>query len=255
MLAELLAALAGGSVEAVDLSHPLSVATPMIELPPEHAQAPGWSLERLSDYDERGPAWRWHAFRGAEHQGTHFDAPVHWVTGRDRRDVSQIPPAELIGPAVVLDRTEAVAADPDYLLQLADMEAFVREHGPLPEQGWLLLRTGWGARADDAAAFLNADERGTHWPGMSVECARWLAEETPLRGYGTEQIGIDAGLAYEFEPPFPAHHYLLGAGKFGLASLGNLGRLPATGAVVVAAPLRIAGGTGSPARVIALVPR
>ena len=92
----LLDALRDGSVEAVDLSHTLSSATPMIELPDPFANAPGFALEELAAYDERGPAWRWNAIHGAEHQGTHFDAPVHWVTGRDGRDLSQIPAADLI---------------------------------------------------------------------------------------------------------------------------------------------------------------
>jgi kynurenine formamidase len=247
ILDSLLEALRDGSVEAVDLSHTLSSSTPMIELPEPFANAPGFSLQELAAYDERGPAWRWSAIHGAEHQGTHFDAPVHWVTGRHGRDLSQIPPADLIGPAVVIDRTVAVEADPDYLLTVED----VRGLGPLPDGAWLLYRTGWGRRIADPAAFVNE----SHWPGVEVECARWLAEETPIRGFGTEQVGIDAGQAFLFDPPFPCHHYLLGAGKFGLASLGNLERLPGRGAVLVPAPLRIEGGTGSPTRAIALVPR
>jgi kynurenine formamidase len=250
----LLAALGDGTVEVVDLSHALNERTPMIELPEPFAQAPGWSLEELCHYDERGPAWRWNAFRGAEHQGTHFDAPVHWISGRDGRDVSQIPAAELIGPAVVVDKTAEVAADPDYLLTREDVEAFTAEHGPLPAGGWLLYHTGWDARAGDPEAFLNTDADGPHWPGVEPEAARWLAEETPIKGFGTEQVGTDAGQAYLFDPPFPCHYHLLGAGKFGLASLGSLDRLPPTGTVLVPAPLRIEGGTGSPARVLALVP-
>jgi kynurenine formamidase len=256
VLGQLLGALGDGSVEVIDLSHVLSGRTPMIALPPPFVNAPGWSLEELCAYDDRGPNWRWNAFHGTEHQGTHFDAPVHWVTGRGGRDVSQIPAAELIGPAVVIDRTREIAADPDYLLTRGDVEAFAAEHGPLPDGGWLLYRTGWSARAEDSAAFLNMDESGQpHWPGVETGCARWLAEETPVRGFGTEQVGTDAGLAHAFDPPFPCHHYMLGAGKFGLASLGNLERLPPTGAVLVPAPLRIEDGTGSPARVLALVER
>jgi kynurenine formamidase len=248
-------AIADGSIEVVDLSHVLSTRTPMIELPAPFVNAPGWSLDILSDYDERGPHWRWHAFHGAEHQGTHFDAPLHWVTGRAQRDVSSIPAVELIGLAVVIDKTAEVAANPDYLLTRADVDAFTEQHGSLPRDGWLLYRTGWDARAEDTQAFLNADENGPHYPGVDPECAQWLAEETPIRGLGTEQVGTDAGQAFRFDPPFPSHHHLLGAGKFGIASLSNLDRLPETGAVIMPAPLRIEGGTGSPARVVALVPR
>jgi len=243
-----------GSVECVDLTHPLSEATPIIELPEPFANTPGWSLEEVSNYDERGPIFYWNSFSGSEHMGTHFDAPVHWITGRDREDVSQIPPERLIGPAVVIDRTKEVAANRNYLLTVADVRGFEREHGPLPKGGWLLFRTGWSSRYWDSSAFLESDEHGTHWPGIDSECARFLAEETDIRGYGVEQIGIDCGLAHELDPPWPAHHYLLGAGKFGLAQLASLDRLPPTGSLLIPAPLRIVRGSGSPTRVMALVP-
>ena len=130
------------------------------------------------------------------------------------------------------------------------MRAFEAEHGPLPAGGWLLLRTGWDARAHDQEAFLN----GARTPGPDAECARWLAEETPIVGIGVETVGTDAGAAHSFEPPFPVHSYFLGAGKYGVTQLANLAELPPTGAVVVVAPLKLVDGTGSPARVLALVP-
>jgi len=123
----------------------------------------------------------------------------------------------------------------------------------LPTGGWLLYRTGWDARAQDQAAFLNADETGSHTPGVSVACARWLAEEAPIVGLGVETVGTDAGNAHSFDPPFPCHAFLLGAGKYGLTQLANLAALPPTGAMVIVSPLPIVGGTGSPARVLALV--
>ena len=116
-----------------------------------------------------------------------------------------------------------------------------------------MFRTGWDVRATDQAAFLNADERGSHTPGVSVECARWLADQAPIVGFGVETVGTDAGAAHSFEPAFPCHHFLLGAGKYGLTQLVNLSQLPATGVVVIAAPLPIVRGSGSPARVLALV--
>ena len=249
------AAIQDGSIECVDLTHRLSEATPIITLPEPLANTPGWSLEEVSNYDERGPIFYWNWFTGSEHMGTHFDAPIHWITGQDREDVSQVPPERLIGPAVVIDRTAEVAANRDYLLTLDDVHGFEQEHGLLPKGGWLLLRTGWSSRYWDRDAFLETDEHGTHWPGVDAECARYLAEDTELLGYGSEQIGIDCGPAHELDPPWPAHHHLLGVGKFGLAQLANLDRLPATGSLLIAAPLRIVRGSGSPARVIALVPR
>jgi kynurenine formamidase len=242
-------------VEIVDLTAPLSERTPVLQLPPPFANTQGFSLQEISRYDERGPAWYWNNISAGEHVGTHFDAPVHWVSGRDGHDVSQVPPARLVGPAVVIDKSAECAEDPDFLLEIAHVEQWQREHGPLPDGGWLLYRTGWDARADDQAAFLNANDTGPHTPGISAACARWLAEQAPVVGVGVETVGTDAGGAHAFDPPFPCHAYMLGAGKYGLTQLANLASLPPTGAVLIAAPLPIVGGSGSPARVLALVPR
>src|SRR4051794_17651851 len=253
----LLSALAGGAVTVVDLTQPLSERTPVIQLPPPFANTPPLSRRRLSRYDDAGPAWAWDVLELGEHTGTHVDAPIHWITGRDGEDVASIAPSRLVGPAVVLDRTAQVAEDPGYLLTADDLERFEREHGPIPQGAWLLLRTGWGARGQDAEAFLNAGVpggRGPVSPGPDVEAARWLAEHPNLVGYGVETVGTDAGAAGGFDPPFPAHAFLLGAGRYRLTPLANLERLPATGALIVVAPLRLVGGTGSPARVLALVP-
>ncbi len=255
VLSSLVDALANGSVQVVDLTAPLHEGTPILMLPEPFGNTWRFAREEISRYDDRGPAWYWNNFRTGEHTGTHFDAPIHWVTGRDLDDVSQVPPSRLVGPAVVLDVSERVARDPDHLLEIADVRAFEAEHGPLPAGGWLLLRTGWDARAHDQAEYLNADETGPHTPGVSVECARWLADEVPLLGIGVETVGTDAGAAHSFDPAFPCHALLLGAGKYGLTQLQNLASLPTTGAVVVASPLPIRGGSGSPARVLALVER
>jgi kynurenine formamidase len=254
-LQDLLDGIGQGRIEVVDLTAPLSEATPIIQLPPPFANTPGFSLQELSRYDERGPAWYWNAFSAGEHVGTHFDAPVHWVTGRDGLDVSQVPPAQLVAPAVVIDKTAACAADPDFLLGVDDVRAWEDDHGPLPDGGWLLYRSGWDERASDQERFLNVDDSGPHTPGLSVECARWLAEETAILGIGVETVGTDAGRAHSFEPPFPCHAFFLGNGKYGLTQLANVSRLPATGAVVIAAPLPIDGGSGSPCRALALVER
>jgi kynurenine formamidase len=254
-LSSLVEALAGGTVEVVDLTQPLTEATPIIQLPPPFANTPGWKLHEISRYDDRGPAWYWNAFEGGEHVGTHLDAPIHWVTGRERDDVSQVPVGRLIGPAVVIDKTTEAAADPDFLLSIDDIRAFEAEHGPLPDGGWLLYRTGWDARAQDQQAFLNANETGPHTPGIAIDCARWLAEESPVVGIGVETVGTDAGAAHSFDPPFPCHAFMLGANKYGLTQLANLAKLPPTGAVLIVAPLKIVKGSGSPVRALALVPR
>jgi len=254
-LSSLVEALAGGTVEVVDLTQPLSEATPIIQLPPPFANTPGWKLNEISRYDERGPAWYWNSFQGGEHVGTHLDAPIHWVTGQELDDVSQVPVRRLIGPAVVIDRTAEAAADPDFLLRIDDVRAFEADHGALPGGCWLLYRTGWDARAQDQQAFLNANETGPHTPGIAIDCARWLAEEAPIVGIGVETVGTDAGAAHSFDPPFPCHTFMLGANKYGLTQLANLSKLPPTAAVLVVAPLKIVKGSGSPARALALVPR
>jgi len=250
VLGELAEALRSGSVEVIDLTAPLVDTTPILLLPEPFANTSRFRLEQLSRYDERGPGWYWNDIHTGEHTGTHLDAPVHWITGRDKGDVAEIAPGRLVAPAAVLDKA---GADPDYLLQVDDVKAWQAEHGPLPDGGWLLYRTGWDARAGDQDDFLNADETGPHTPGVSVECARWLAEEAPIIGLGVETVGTDAGAAHSFDPPFPCHSFLLGAGKYGLTQLANLAELPPTGAVIVVAPLKLVGGTGSPSRVLALV--
>ena len=249
LLTDLMTALASGEHRVVDLTQPLSERTPVLQLPEPFANTPGLSRREISRYDDRGPAWAWDVLEVGEHVGTHFDAPIHWITGRDGEDVASVPPARLVGPAVVIDKSADAAEDPNYLLTAADLRAFEAEHGDLPAGAWVLLRTGWDARAHDQDAFLN----GAHTPGPDAECARWLAQETPLAGIGVETVGTDAGGAGAFDPPFPVHSYFLGAGKYGLTQLANLAQLPPTGALIVVAPLKLVDGTGTPTRVLALV--
>ncbi|MEO8828379.1 cyclase family protein, partial [Lapillicoccus sp.] len=189
-----------------------------------------------------------------EHTGTHLDAPVHWISGRDGKSVDELAPARLVGPAVVVDFTAETESDPDFLLDAEHLDAYVADHGPLPKGCWLLFRTGWSRYGSDASAFANADDIGPHTPGVTVAGAQWLAA-SPISGFGVETVGIDAGQAASLDPAFPAHYFLLGADKYGITQLQNLDRLPRTGAAVVVSPLPIVGGSGSPARVFALVPR
>ncbi len=245
-------ALSSGAITVIDLTAPLSSETPILALPPEFGQTQRFELEEISHYDDRGPGWYWNNFHTGEHTGTHFDAPNHWVTGKDKDDIASVPVTKLIGPAAVLDFSAQVAENPDFLIEIDDVRAWETAHGPLPDGGWLLVRTGWDARTtqDDA---LNADDTGPHSPGLSAECARWVAEESPVVGLGVETVGTDAGTAHSFEPAFPCHSYLMGNDKYGLTQLRNLALLPAVGAVIVASPLPIVTGSGSPARVLALV--
>ncbi len=251
----LLEGLSNGSVEIVDCTQPLSETTPVIQLPPPFANTPGLSREEISRYDDRGPAWAWYTLTIGEHVGTHLDAPIHWVTGKDGADVGSLGPSQLIGPACVIDKTAETEADNGYLLTVADLEAWEADNGRIPDGAWVLLRTGWQSRAQDQTAFLNVGANGPETPGPDVEASRWLAGERGILGFGTETVGIDAGSAGGFDPPFPLHNFLLGAGRLGLTQLANLDRLPLTGALLVVSPLRLVGGTGSPSRVFAFVPK
>jgi kynurenine formamidase len=251
LLTDLVRAISTGAIEVVDLTAPLSSDTPILRLPEPLGQTWRFGLTQISCYDEAGPAWYWNNITTGEHTGTHLDAPIHWITGRDGADVSQIPVRRLIAPAAVLDFSAEAARDPDFLLEVAHIRAWQKQHGPLPEGGWLLLRTGWDARARDEAAFLNQGQT----PGISVECARWIAEEAPVLGVGVETVGTDAGAAHSFDPPFPCHSCLLGNDKYGLTQLQNLAALPPLGAVVIVGPLPIVRGSGSPCRAVALVER
>lgn len=251
----LLEDLAAGRLRVVDLTKPLGPDTPVIRLPPPFADSPGVTIETLSQFDDRGPAWYWNTLRLGEHTGTHFDAPVHWITGRDLPEnaCDTIPARKFIGPACVIDVTADVEADSDFLVSPERIERWEAEHGRIPAGAWVLLRTGWSRRIT-AADYLNAGPDGPHSPGFAPAASTLLARERDVLGVGVETVGTDAGQAASFDPPFANHEIMHGAGKFGLASLCNLDQLPPTGALLIAAPLKIIAGSGSPLRVIAITP-
>jgi kynurenine formamidase len=254
ILAQFAAAIAGGGIRVVDLTQTLRPTTPIIQLPPEFRPSRPFWIEEISHYDERGPAWYWNVISCGEHTGTHFDAPVHWISGRDHADgfTDTIPVQRLIAPACVIDCSKEAAADENFVLEPAHILAFERRHGRIPAGAWALMRTDWSKR-ENPAAFLNAKEDGPHVPGPGAAAIRLLIERD-VAGWGVEAVGTDAGQAFAFEPPFPAHALMHGANRFGLASLCNLDHLPATGAVLITPPLKIEKGSGSPLRVLALVP-
>lgn len=254
ILTSLSDAMIAGQVRIVDLTASLTQDTPTVTLPNQFQQTAGFEIEEISRYDERGNAWYWNNIRVGEHVGTHFDAPVHWVTGRNlpRNTVDTIDVSDFIAPAVVIDLSREAALDPDYLLSVGDIEAWEVRHGLIPPRNWVLLRTDWSKRSGEA--YINRREDGAHTPGPKADAVRFLIDERDILGFGTETIGTDAGQSYAMDPPYPAHHYIHGAGRYGLQCLTNLDELPPTGAIIIAAPLKIAGGSGSPLRVLAMVP-
>ena len=255
LLTDLAAALAGGSIEVVDLTQTLSPTTAVIQLPPPIAPSAPFTMQEISRYDERGPAWYWNNLPLGEHTGTHFDAPVHWVTGKDYADgfTDTLPVQRFVAPACVIDCSAESEADETFVLEPAHIEAWEAKHGRIPAGAWVLMRTDWSKRTD-ADAFINMKEDGPHSPGPSPATMKLLVERD-INGWGVEAVGTDAGLAFGFEPAFPAHTLMHGSKKLGLASLTNLDKLPPTGAILIAAPLKIERGSGSPLRVLALVPR
>ena len=253
-LAQFAQALASNSIRVVDLSQSLEAGTPIIQLPPEFGKSWPFRLEEISRYDERGPAWYWNNLSCGEHTGTHFDAPIHWVTGKDLplNATDTISVRQFIAPACVIDVSQEAAKNADFLLTPQHVKDWEKKHGTIEAGSWVLMRTDW-SRLATSAAFLNVKEDGSHVPGPHPDLVPYLAQERKIIGWGSEGVGTDAGQAFRFEPPFPCHSIMHGNGKFGLASLCNLDQLPPTGSILITPPLKIVRGSGSPCRVLALV--
>jgi len=215
--------------------------------------ADGFTLEPLA-YGPTEGGWFYAAnnFAAAEHGGTHLDAPIHFAEGRHTADA--IPLDRLIGPAVVVD--VSARASPDYLIGMGDLEGWEAEHGRIPDGAILLLRTGWGAFYGDRARYLGTDVTGAaavpllHFPGLDPEAARWLVAERAVDAVGIDTPSIDYGQSTTFE----SHVALYEANIPGFENVANLERLPASGALVVALPMKIAGGSGGPLRIVAWLP-
>ena len=251
------AKILSGEVEVVDCTGVLGPGTPIIQLPPDFAKnTPKVEIHKISEYDSDGPFFAWNWMVLGEHSGTHFDAPHHWITGKDYEDgfTDTLDVNRLVAPANVIDCSKETKAEPDFLLTADHVKAWEAEHGEIGEGEWVLMRTDWDNRAHDEGLFLNTDETGPHSPGPTPDAIEYLLSKK-IVGWGTQCIGTDAGQAGGMEPPYPAHNLLHRDNCFGLASLANLSKLPAKGAILIAAPLKIERGTGSPIRALALVPR
>jgi kynurenine formamidase len=183
-----------------------------------------------------------------EHYGTHLDAPIHFPPGKT--PVDHIPPRQFFGMAAVFDVRAEGAADADYQLPAARINAWEKRHGRVPEGAVVLLRTGWAARWPDAKSYLNQDAAGRmHFPGFSVEAVERLIEHK-VSGIGCDTMSVDCGAAEQFA----VHRLALGAGLYHLENLSDLSELPEKGAFLVVAPIKLEGGSGGPVRVFALLP-
>ena len=255
-LASFAAALADGSIRIVDLTQTLSSDFPPLVLPPQFGQVAAFKMETISKYDDAGPGWYWNNFSCGEHTGTHFDAPAHWISGKDypNNTVDTIPSENFIAPVVVVDASAEVAANPDFILTVDFLKKWEAKNGKIPAGSWLAFRTDWSKRISDPAAYVNLKEDGAHTPGPAQETVEWLIKERNVHGFAVETINTDAGQSYAWPVAYPCHTFMHGANKFGLQCLKNLDQLPPTGAIIFSAPLKIKGGSGSPLRVLALVP-
>jgi kynurenine formamidase len=193
-------------------------------------------------------------FTTSEHGGTHLDAPIHFAEGKWTAD--EIPVSRLVGAAVVIDVRAQASADADYQITPADLQAWEATHGAIPNDAIVLLLTGYGSRWPDAAAYLGTAERGEaavaklHFPGLHPDAARWLVAERRISAIGLDTASIDFGQSTLYE----SHRTLFEQNIPAFENLTNLDQLPATGAFVVALPMKIGGGSGGPLRAIAILP-
>jgi len=256
ILETLIASIAAQKVKVVDLTRVLNEDTPLLPLPARYKWGESWGFSKhlISKYDDKGPAWYWNNIKCGEHTGTHFDAPIHWVTGKDHADnaTDTLPVENFFAPAYVINAVDEARADPNFLITVKFIKTWEEKHEQIAERSWFLYRTDWSKKNNED--YLNKKYDGSNTPGWDPDAVRFLAEERNVLGVGTETVGTDAGLASGQDPLFPCHALMHGANKCGLASLCNLDQLPPTGAVILAAPLKIENGSGSPTRVLALVP-
>ncbi len=221
-----------------------------------------WPTARAFDLEvvsaavtEAGYYYAANNFCTAEHGGTHLDAPIHFAEGRHTAD--QIPIGRLVGAAAVVDVSEAAAADPDYQVGVGDLEAWETEHGRIQDGSILLLRTGWGERWPDREGYLGTARSGAeavpelHFPGLHPDAARWLVENRRIDALGIDTPSIDYGQSTRYE----SHQILFAQNIPAFENVAALDRLPATGAYVVALPMKIGGGSGGPLRMVGVVPR
>ena len=246
-------AVSSGEVRVVDLTQTLAQEFPTIVLPPELGQCAPFRIEEVSRYDERGPAWYWNNISLGEHTGTHFDAPIHWISGKDlpNNAVDTIDVRKFIAPACVIDCSKECAANPDFALTIPFVEQW-EARSRQDRAGKLGAAAHRLVEADRSRLRRTPRRRRAH-AGPEPAVVKWFVEERDVLGFGTETIGTDAGQGHHFNPPYPAHFYMHGKGRFGLQCLTNLDLLPPKGAVIIAAPLKIKQGSGSPLRVLALV--
>jgi kynurenine formamidase len=230
----------------IDLTHAFNAETIYWPTSPT-----AFTLERLAfGLTPGGYFYASNAFATPEHGGTHLDAPIHFAEGGQA--AHEIPLERLVAPAVVIDASMQSARDPDYRLTREDVLSFERQHGQIQPGTIVLLRTGWSSRWPDRKAYLGDDRPGDasnlHFPSFGEAAARLLVEERRVAALGVDVASIDYGASTDFI----VHRVANGANVPGFENLTNLDQLPATGAIVIALPMKIEGGSGGPLRAIAI---
>ena len=229
----------------IDLTHPFDEQT--IYWPTER----GFELLRgPAGVTERGYFYAANRFRAAEHGGTHIDAPIHFY--EDRHTVDEIPLERLIGPGVVVD-VAAKCEDPDYQISVDDLRGWEERHGRELNDVIVLLRTGWSRHWPDRAKYLGTDERGEaavaklHFPGLHPSAAQWLVQQRRVKAIGIDTASVDFGQSQRFQSHVTLFEHQVPA----LENVAHLDQLPASGFTVIALPMKIAGGSGAPLRIVA----
>jgi kynurenine formamidase len=233
----------------VDLTHAFGARTLYWPTSPT-----GFRLEQLAfGQTPGGYFYSAYAFAAPEHGGTHLDAPAHFAAGGATAD--RVPLEQLVAPAVVIDVSAKTAADPVYRLTRDDVLVFERRHGRIGRGTIVLLRTGWSSRWPDRQAYFGdatpGDASRLRFPSYGLEAAELLVRDRAIAALGVDVASIDYGPSTDF----PVHRLASAANVPGFENLTRLDELPPTGAVVIALPMKIEGGSGGPLRAIALVPR
>ena len=227
----------------IDLTHPLGEKNPNwegTEKSPFEARELG-NLKRDGYYSR--------VITLPEHFGTHMDAPAHFSAIGWR--LEQIPAERLMGPLALLNVTEQCRKHPDYEVSVADVERWETKHGKIPIGGIVLANTGWAARWNSVREYRNADRDGVkHHPGYAQEAVRYLVELRGVYGIGIDTMGVDYGPSQTH----PNHCYTSSKNVYHLENIADMNAVPETGAFLLAAPIKLEGGSGGPVRIFALIP-
>jgi kynurenine formamidase len=226
----------------VDLTHALDEYTPYIPVAGITFPFKKTPIATVAKNGVAANRWEIH-----EHLGTQIDAPIHFFEGALSLD--QLPVASLVVPLAVIDISARATAHPDTSVTVADIDAWERRHGRLPEGAAVMMTSGWDSRMSDAKAFVNADAAGVmHFPGFSPEAASFLARSRQAAGIGVDTLSLDRG----DDVTYATHKAWLATGNWGVELVANLRHVPPVGATVFVGATKVKGATGGPVRLIAV---